>query len=126
MKYLIYNSSTLKDALTAIGQIPIDDKFTVEVCKVKNKRSLNQNGLWHKWIGLLSDEFGYPVEDIKIIVVRKALGVRKFTNPLSGELELGDYSTSQLTKVEFSKLMVETLRIASKYGIILPQSEGYR
>ena len=124
MKFIIFNGEQIKAAITHISQLPLDKRFVVEVRH--GKRSLDQNALWHKWIEILGNEFGYSPEDMKITLKRKILGMREFVDPLTGEIKETDYSTTKLNKEQFSRLMTQTLALAGEYGIILPSPEDYR
>lgn len=122
MRFVICDAQRLANCIAHIQGLPVDKKFVVEI--TKGKRSVDQNSLWHKWIQLMADEAGMSLEDMKIAIKRKILGMREMVDPLTGEVSLTDWQSSTMDKEQFSRLMTQTQVLAMEYyGMTLPSEE---
>lgn len=121
MRFIICDSERLANCLNHISNLPLDGDFVVEISK--KRRSLNQNALFHKWIGIIADHCGYGTDEMKSIIKEKALGKKEVTDPFTGEIKEIEISSASLDKAQFSKLMNETQLIAMNLGLTLPSPE---
>lgn len=123
MRFFICDTERLRNCIEFISNLPLDKGYHVTISN-KKPRSLNQNALWHKWIGLMASEAGCSDDDMKVDVKRKILGMKESVNSFTGELTYKDYSSADLTKEQFSRLMIQTQVLASEYyGMTLPSPD---
>lgn len=119
MRFVICDSQRMQNCIAHIQGLPMDKRFIVEI--KPEKRSLNQNDLWHKWIDMMAEHCGMSPEDMKVAVKRKVLGMRESTDPLTGEITYSDWQSSTMDKGQFSTLMTNTQFLALEYyGMTLP------
>lgn len=124
IKFYINDSQRLQNCLSHISNLPLDRGYHVTISN-KKPRSLNQNALFHKWCDIIAKELGSSPEEMKTTIKRKVLGMKQIKCPFTGDITYHDYSSAELTKEQFSRLMIETQIIASEYcnGLILPSPD---
>jgi hypothetical protein len=84
----------------------IERKVKAELTEKRPPRTLDQNALFHVWIGVFADFAGYESRaDCKRDVKRVILGQRECVNRLTGEVERTDYETHLMNTGEMSTLM---------------------
>lgn len=121
MKFILCDTNRLQNCINHISNLPLDKGLAVEIYEVKKKRTLSQNDLWHAWIDLMAKESGESPDKMKDDVKRKILGRKEDVDFFTGEITYHDYSTTKLTKEQFSRLMIETQVLAIDYfGLMLP------
>lgn len=125
MQFYIHNNDILRNCIKHIQSLPLNGKFVISIQEKKNKRSLNQNDLWHAWVDLIAKEAGYSPKDMKDILKENILGMREIINPFTGNVKKVHYETKKLTKEQFSRLMTETqVRAFEYYSLTLPSPDG--
>lgn len=101
-------------------------KITLE--RAKSKRSLEQNALFHMYVGIIAKELGYGgregAEEMKEIIKFKFLRFEKIAP--DGE-EVLEYvrPTHLLSKYDFIGFIDSVIRWASGFGIVLPDPSDY-
>ena len=124
MKFTIYNNEQISKAIKYISELPLDKRFIVDIYETKKKRSLSQNDLWHLWIDRMAKEAGETPKKMKRDVKRRILGMKEDVNVFTGEITYDEYSSADLTKEQFSRLMIQTQVLASEYyGMTLPSPD---
>ena len=121
---IISGEEQRKRALYIIEHLSIEFPMKVTIEKHVKKRSLSQNALYHKWIDILGDHFGYErdemAEELKRMfvpaqgrVTKKALdgGIREFC------------TTTKLNTAEMKEYMNAIDRFAAQNNVILPHPE---
>lgn len=102
----------------------------VELREVKPHRSLRQNAIFHLWVRVIVDSVGYSsFEECKTDVKRYLLGQQERVNRLTGEIELTDYKTSEMSAGEMNNLLDKMKTWALQdLGVTLPSpnENGYR
>jgi len=122
MRFFLHKEQIRKNAIDYINGLDLSSPWTIEI--KKGRRSLNQNDLWHKWIDIMADHSGDTPENMKTAVKREILGMQELVSPLTGEIYYVDYETHKMTKDQFSKLMTQTIVLASEYyGLSLPSMD---
>ncbi|OAV67398.1 hypothetical protein Barb6_02349 [Bacteroidales bacterium Barb6] len=98
-------------------------RYVISITKETSRRTLNQNALFHKWMTILADEFGYTsMDDCKRDVKRKILGQIDFENKFTGQIEMRDFETSKMTTAEMGDFMNKvSIWASTEYGITLPE-----
>lgn len=99
-------------------------KVTVEIKKLFNRRSLQQNKYFWLCMEILSDYTGHTAEEMHVIVKglfcpKKHIKVGK----ISYSIPKG---TSELTKGEFVELFLRIQAMAAELGCVLPSAEDYK
>ena len=86
------------------------------------KRTSQQNRTVHMWFGVFADFTGNPSrQDTKEQVLRAILGRRPRHNPYTGQDEMVDYHTHEMTVDELSAFMDKFKAWAmAEYGCYLP------
>lgn len=109
----------------------VAQKKDIEVKEKKrsDKRTLDQNNLFHLWVSVIADELGYTdKERCKRDVKRTILGQKEDVNRLTGEVIQVDYRTSEMTTAELASFMDKMKAWAqTDLGIYLPywRDPGY-
>lgn len=102
----------------------VAQKKDIEVKEKKksDKRTLDQNALFHLWVSVIADDLGYTdKEACKRDVKRTILGQKEDVNRLTGEVIQVDYRTSEMTVSELASFMDKMKAWASTdLGIYLP------
>lgn len=109
----------------------VSQKKDIEVKERRrsDKRTLDQNALFHLWVSVIADDLGYTdKEACKRDVKRTILGQKEDVNRLTGEVIQVDYRTSEMTVSELAAFM-DKLKAwaATDLGIYLPywRDPGY-
>lgn len=109
----------------------VAQKKDIEVKEKKrpDKRTLDQNNLFHLWVSVIADDLGYTDKDAcKRDVKRTILGQKEDVNRLTGEVIQVDYRTSEMTVSELASFMDKMKAWAqTDLGIYLPywKDPGY-
>lgn len=95
--------------------------------EVKAKRSLNQNAIFHLWVGVVTAHIGsYDKEQCKEDIKDLLLGQEEYCNQLTGEIRHRPYRTSRMSKEQMADFLTRVQHWArEELGIYLP-SEGER
>ena len=102
----------------------VAQKKDIEVKEKKrsDKRTLDQNNLFHLWVSVIADDLGYTDKDAcKRDIKRTILGQKEDVNRLTGEVIHVDYRTSEMTVSELASFMDKMKAwAATDLGIYLP------
>ena len=97
--------------------------------KRPDKRTLDQNNLFHLWVSVIADDLGYTdKEACKRDIKRTILGQKEDVNRLTGEVIQVDYRTSEMTVSELASFMDKMKAwVGTDLGIYLPywKDPGY-
>ena len=119
---IIIRNEALRDrAHRFIDSLCLERPMVMEVFPLPNRRSLNQNALYWRWIDVLGGELGYDKEDMHEVLMRKLL-TPNIVVDLDG-VEHEKYSTKRLTKEQMTEYMDGVTRVAAEMGISLPHPE---
>lgn len=109
----------------------VAQKKDIEVKEKKrpDKRTLDQNNLFHLWVSVIADDLGYAdKEACKRDIKRTILGQKEDVNRLTGEVIQVDYRTSEMNVSELASFMDKMKAWAgTDLGIYLPywKDPGY-
>lgn len=123
MYFVVKNEEVRQNLIKEIESLPLDKGMVVDIRE--KTRTLPQNALWHKWVGILASECGYTPKDMKNTLKRSVLGMEEFINFETGEVQETDVATSELKTKGFTELMDKTQQIANEMDIILPSPNYY-
>jgi hypothetical protein len=109
-------------ALNRISMLAMDKPWQVEIKVYKKNRSLAQNKLFWKYMGIIGAELGYDNQDCKEVICQKLLGTE--CKVVMGETINIIKGTSKLNVKEFANFIEAIIRFAiSDLGINLPTSD---
>lgn len=109
----------------------LNQRRDIEVKEKKrsDKRTLDQNNLFHLWVSVIADDIGYTdKEACKRDIKRTILGMKEDVNRITGEVIQVDYRTSEMTVSELASFMDKMKAWAgTDLGIYLPywKDPGY-
>lgn len=107
-----------KTALDVIARLDLKYTWRVEVKRYVQRRSINANALYWKWIGIIAQETGNDADD-----VHEAMKAKFLAHKIVMEEPVRP-STTKLSKPEMSAYMEQTYQFATaELGIILPVPE---
>lgn len=99
-------------------------KVLVEVNKVHNKRSLNQNAYYWVCLDIIAEHTGHTSEELHRVFKGKFLP-RKFVKLNNVEYQLAG-TTTGLTKGQFVEYMLNISAEVAQMGVTLPSPEEYK
>jgi hypothetical protein len=122
VKYNLKNKAEASKAFEYLTDL-VGKESLVEVKKISQKRTLNQNSYFHLLLGIYGLETGSDIEYAKALYkwVNKNLYYKKFR--LGDEVFLHIRSSADLTKEEMQKSIDKFMLYASENGIDLPPAE---
>jgi hypothetical protein len=119
---VIYNSKVKARVKTLIECLPEDGTMKVSISKVEKNRSLAQNRLLWKWMGVMGNALGYTKQEMHDVLCCEILGFYHIKG-LRGEVRHILNTTKNLSVDEFAQFLSHAERIASEQGIVLPHPE---
>jgi len=130
MKYTIggdINKKVLANLIVDLNERASgEDKWTITIKKYKSGRSLQQNALWHKWVGMIAEEQGEIFEVMKDYLLGLTFGWHDRKYPDGSVAKVPARRSSDLNVNEFTKLMEQTDYLATTYlNLNLPREENY-
>ena len=93
----------------------------IELNEFKPRRTSSQNRYFHSVCGLLGNELGYTIEEMKVVIkdeldfMQYEKGGKKFRK-----------STADLDTVEFAKLIDYVIKLGDDHGVRIPTPDEYR
>lgn len=86
------------------------------ILQKKVKRTLSQNSLYHVWIRALAEHIGETdLNNFELDVKRAILGTTTHINKLTGQEEMNDWHTSQMTVAQLALFMEKFKAWAKEY-----------
>ena len=119
--YRIQNERQREIAIEALKALDLTRPFVMTLKRRATRRSLNQNALFHKWVGEIATETGESFEGVKDALKQEFLAPRLVT--------LGDVtrevrpSTADLTVPEMAEFMTQVQALAGRMGWFLTHPE---
>ena len=109
-------------AIEVLGKLDLSKVWEVEIKRHQKKRSLNQNSLYWKWLGIISNDTGEDADDLHKYFKSKFL--QPVLVDVAGDTEKIYRSTTKLSTLDMSEYMDKINSFAvSQLGIILPQPD---
>lgn len=118
----IVRSIEQRDAIASlVGKLDMSKPWSVTVEPYRKKRSLNQNALYWKWVGIIARETGNSNDDVHEALKAKFCPPRSIT---LGDEERQIRSTAKATTAEMQAYMDQVYAFATtELGILLPIPE---
>lgn len=123
-EYIIRDPQHLAQIAALIAGLDVTKPKVVEIKQYRKKRTLSQNALYHKWVGILCDHFGYEHDEMCEELKRELLPPegRYFKVGIDGS-EREFRTTTKLTTKPMGEYMTAIDRFAAQHGVILPHPE---
>lgn len=112
------DSIVRQNCIAEINGLNIFKTWEVIIDEVRRRRSLPQNKLYWRYLGIVKDSTGHITEDLHDFFKMDILGFRDIT--FKGHTVSVPKSTTQLTTMQFSNYIDEIKARVGAYGIILP------
>ena len=124
MQIIIRDEAIRQRVIDHIAALSLNKPWTIEIKRHVKKRSLSQNALYWKWIGVISDETGNDNDVLHDYFKRKFLTpINTKLNNFNGEY-LNYRTTTKLPTDQMSAYMEKVNAFAgTELGILLPQPE---
>jgi len=116
--YILRSEAVRSNCITKIAGLSVEDMPPLEIVirPYRQKRSLQQNALLHKWFDEISKVTGeYTADDIKTLMKAK-FSPRKL---VCGEMI--PTATSNLNSAQMAEFMEQVAAFAATYGVALTQ-----
>jgi len=118
---LIDNEAMRQRLLSHIAALNLDKPWDVTIKRHVKRRSLNQNNLYHDWVGLIAVEAGYSHEAMHSWL--KAQFLKPEITTIDGQSHMR-WSTKELTTKEMKDYMDLVYAFATSFfGLLLPLPE---
>jgi hypothetical protein len=118
---IIRDDSTRQTLLVMVGALDLSKPWVVTVEPYKRNRSLEQNALYHKWVGIVASDTGDSHNAIHEWAKKEWLAPRQIE--IHGKVIEYMPSTTQLKTLGMSEYMNKFFAWAQTMGIILPSPE---
>lgn len=116
--YIIRDEKLRAQVAGLIASLNLERPWSVSIEPYKKKRSLNQNALYHKWVGIIADVTGNSHDDVHDVLKSKFCPVREIT--IGDKVEVVR-STTKLNTLEFKDYADKVYAFAqTELGILLP------
>jgi len=104
--------------MQAVSEIMGDDNMEVIIQKHRENKTVEQRGFWHFLLKIIGDETGYTLIEVKELIKKQLLGTKEIK--IGGVVREVTESSESQTRMDYSKLIEETYRLAAEAGIQLP------
>ena len=119
---VIANADQKVDAINTVADLPADQVWEVRIRPYKASRSLQQNALYWKWLGIIAAETGHDADEIHEFCKLKFLP--PVFVEIKGEVREARRTTTKLKVDEMSNYMNRVYAWAtSELGMVLPVPE---
>lgn len=122
MQKFILNSSNFLQIIPKIGiylrSLKYDKSMQVIIKFYKKDKTAEQRSFWHILLGILSDETGYTVGEVKELIKKSELGTKEVM--IGNVSHTVTESSEKANRETYSKLIETTYRVGAEAGIALP------
>ena len=120
-EYVIGKERPMTPVTSFLMGVNLDEYWTVTIKKGKPSRSLQQNRLYHKWVGIIGRELGYDHDVMHHILA--SMFLPPVHTEFGGRVHESRRSTTSLKVGEMVEYMDHVSRFAAERGIHLPIPE---
>lgn len=117
----IFDQASRQRCIDLISKLNVEKKWEVTIGRKTKKRTLSQNALYHKWVGIIADETGNDNEDVHEAFKRKFVPPREVE--IFGEILMRQSTTDFDTKGMTEYMEKVYAFSVSELGILLPIPE---
>lgn len=119
MKYQTSDKAQVNEAFEYLTKL-VGQAATVEIKKLSPKRSLNQNRYYHLLLGIFGLEFGWSLEEAKIIHKRE-VSPNIFIYEKNGKKFVR--SSADIDSKEMTEAIDQLKRYCAEQGLYLPDAD---
>lgn len=119
MKYQTSDKAQVNEAFEYLTKL-VGQEATVEIKKISPKRSLNQNSYYHLLLGIFGLEFGWSLEEAKIIHKRE-VSPNIFIYEKNGKKFVR--SSADLDSKEMTDAIEQFRKYSAENGLYLPEPD---
>lgn len=120
----LFDDASRERIIGQIRTLDLTKPWVIKIERRKAARSLNQNALFHKWVGIIADDIGDDPDSVKETLKDMFAPRYEHENKITGEIELLPKGTSQMTVAEMSEFMTKIQGWAWSFQAIgLPSPE---
>jgi hypothetical protein len=123
LKFILINEDVKQNCLKHLLSLYADGKNEVVFQESITKRTLNQNALAHKWLGLICDYTGDHIDDLKDNI-KDAMGEYKIIEK-NGKDYIKYNSSAKFSVKTMMNFMTAIEIMAGELGIVLPSAQYY-
>lgn len=123
MKFILINEDVKQNCLKHLLSLYTDGKHEVVFQEAVIKRTLNQNALAHKWLGLICDYTGDNIDDLKDSI-KDAMGEYKIIGK-NGKDYIKYNSSAKFSVKTMMNFMTAIEIMAAELGVVLPSPAYY-
>ena len=116
--FKIINADVRKNAAKAVMDITGEQKLQVTIEPIKDNKTAEQRGYFHVLCGIMGEETGYTMGQIKELVKIELYGTE--TVAIMGRQFERLKSSEELDRKGYSALTEQILIMAAEFGIVLP------
>ena len=118
---IIFDEASRQRCISLIAGLNIEKKWAVTVERYKKKRTLSQNALYHKWVGIIAQETGNDHDDVHDEFKRRWVPPKEIE--IFGEIRMRQ-STTDFDTPGMTEFMERVYAFSvSELGILLPLPE---
>lgn len=119
---IIANADQKVGAINKVADLPADQVWEIRIRRYKPSRSLQQNALYWKWLGIIAQDTGHDADEIHEFCKIKFLP--PVFVEINGEVHEARRTTTKLKVDEMSAYMDRVYAWAtSELGMVLPIPE---
>jgi len=121
-KLIVRDEDIRQRALDFIAGLDLDKPWELTVKPYVKKRSLEQNNLYHQWVGAIAGETGHSHDEVHEWLKAEYLAPRMVE--INGKTQQWRPTTTKLTTKEMSEFMDQVYVFGtSQLGLMLPVLE---
>ena len=121
-KLIVRDEDIRQRALDFIAGLDLDKPWELTVKRHVKKRSLEQNNLYHQWVGAIAGETGHSHDEVHEWLKAEYLAPRMVE--INGKTQQWRPTTTKLTTKEMSEFMDQVYVFGtSQLGLMLPVLE---
>lgn len=122
MDFRLTNATDKEAIKDYLDRLPDGKQYDISIVLHKTKRTLDQNGLYFRWVNIIAKETGNDTDTTHKALAKKFLGVEVVD--VMGEKVARIKSTTKLNTAEFTDYLTQVESFAvQELGIILPHPE---
>lgn len=119
---ILRDDANRKHAINLIANLNLSKPWEITVTPYRKKRSLNQNSMYWKWIGIIAAYSGHSIADIHLYCKGEFL-TPKISSVMGKNFQ--SLTTTNLSTLEMSEFMTAVNAWAtSELGLFLPVPEA--
>ena len=119
--FVIFDEASRQRCVSLIAGLNIEKPWEVTVARKTKKRTLSQNALYHKWVGIIAEETGNDHEDVHDEFKRRFVPPKEIE--IFGEIRMRQ-STTDFDTPGMTTFMEKVYAFSvSELGILLPLPE---